>query len=159
MAYIGTAWILCTSHCRAENMEVAFCRSYQVKWKVCLTGTQEGRFMPARMAVIVVRYAWLGAYINVQIFLHGDPPPSRCMVHFRLIYGLYCILWAFSGSVCVLANSCSHAYIYLKIFLMRLNIIFGREKRVMSLYILLWGVSNGITTVILRNHLNNTFYA
>ncbi|PWN36630.1 uncharacterized protein FA14DRAFT_183100 [Meira miltonrushii] len=87
-------------------------------WKLLL----QGRVMPARLAIILVRYAYLGAFLTAVYFMLGAPKPHDCNPLYRSVFGLYTVLWGAAGSI----------------FLMRLNIIFARQRAVMTLFIVLW---------------------
>jgi hypothetical protein len=64
-------------------------------WKLLL----QGRVMPARLAIILVRYAYIGAFLSAVYFMLGKPKARDCDPLYRSVFGLYTVLWGASGSV------------------------------------------------------------
>lgn len=82
-------------------------------WRLLL----QGKWMPARAAVLLARYAVIAAIGVTMFFFFGRP--SHCHAVFLSIYALYVLLWA----------SCA------AIFLMRLSIIYDSDRRVLVPFI------------------------
>ncbi|CAD6929840.1 unnamed protein product [Tilletia controversa] len=81
-------------------------------WRALL----QGKIMPARLAVVLVRYLVIAAIGITLVFLFGSPP--NCKDAIVTIYALYTALVAVASSI----------------FLMRLQIIFASQPYIMAGY-------------------------
>lgn len=90
-----------------------------------------GNWNPARAVVLLARYTVIVASVFTLLFFYGQP--RSCQAIFMTIYGLYILLWA----------SCA------SIFLMRLSIIYEKDRRVMTGFTVLLIACVAVWTVVI----------
>ncbi|KAE8221430.1 hypothetical protein CF319_g5217 [Tilletia indica] len=95
-------------------------------WRALL----QGKIMPARLAVVLVRYLVIAAIGITLVFLFGSPP--NCKSAIVTIYSLYTALVAVASSI----------------FLMRLHIIFAGHPYIMACYYLMF-VANIVAWIVI----------
>ncbi|PWN26300.1 hypothetical protein BDZ90DRAFT_261616 [Jaminaea rosea] len=98
-------------------------------WRLLLAGN----FRPPRIAVLLARYAVIGAIVSSGMFFWGDP--RDCGAVLDSIWSLYIILWACCASI----------------FLYRLKIMYCDSRRVMFPLVGLWCISIGVWAYIVHH--------
>jgi hypothetical protein len=91
----------------------------EVRTLICLW---KGKVMPARLAVIFIRWNYVVTFILVCIYYFGHVSAWGCNPLIKTIYGLFTALWAAAGAI----------------FLMRIRIIYARECIVNGFFVTLW---------------------